>query len=182
MSMPEKPIHATIVSRFDLGFIVQCPDGRSGQLRVPEMSPTTAQWDRSAESEAGIGNAVDVYVLHKNDSEYLFSEFSAEQRSARAEKQEAWIIAQEQATIGETLHVRIERKLQWGCLCRQEAEPFLEGVIATSETVASHQLPTQCAVSEAEWNQLTEGEIVRVTIFYKQWAQWRYLLYFTLQH
>lgn len=180
--MLEEPIHAVITARFDLGFIVEHPNGQVGQLRVPEMSPLTAEWDRSTEEQAGIGNTVAVYVVRESDGNYLFSEFSAEERSARDKKHEDWIEAQEQAKVGQSLDVRIEHKLEWGCICRQEVEPFLEGVIARQETVAKNQLPSRCAVAPSDWDQLTEGATVTVVISHKQWAHWRYILYFSLRN
>lgn len=178
MPKPEELVHAVITARFDLGFIVEHPNGRFGQLRVPEMSRLTAECDRSPEERAGIGISVD--VVHETDDGYLFSEFSAAERSARDEKHEDWIKAQEEARVGHTLFVHVERKLDWGCICRQEAEPFLEGVIASPETIAKNQLPSQCVVAASDWDRLTTGSSLCVVIAHKQWAHWRYNLYFSL--
>jgi hypothetical protein len=178
--MPEEPIHALITGRFELGFIVELPNGQSGQLRVPEMSRSTAEWDRSTDQKAGIGSTVAVYVVRQNDGDNFFSEFTAEERSERDKRREDWIKALNEATVGQTLEVRVERKLEWGCICRQQAEPFLEGVLATQETVTQNRLPTQCATRSADWEQLAEGTTVPVAITHKQWAHWRYMLYFSL--
>jgi hypothetical protein len=178
--MPEEPIRAIIASRFDLGYIVKHPNGRLGQLRVPEMSRSTAECDRSADTGAGIGNTVEVYVVRETDDGYLFSEFSAEERSRRQQKREDWLRAQEQAEVGQALLVRVERKLQWGCICRQEAEPFLEGVILAPETAAKNRLPSQCAPVASDWERLMQGSSVAVEIVHKQWQHWRYVLYFSL--
>ncbi len=178
--LSEKPMRAVITARFDLGFYVRLSDGRSGQLRVPEMSSATADWDRSTDQRDGIGRPVNVYLVREIDDRCYFSEFSAEERSVRDEKRQDWIKAQIQAKVGQSLNVRIERKLEWGCICRQEAKPFLEGVIATPETVTKNQLPLHCATGPADWDALTEGVTVPVVVSYKQWAHWRYMLYFSL--
>ncbi len=159
--MPEEPIHAVITARFDLGFILEHPNGRSGELRVPEMSRSTAEFDRSSDANSGIGSIIQVYVVRENGGEYLFSEFSIEERSARDKMQERWIKAQEQAKVGNSLDVRVEHKHEWGCICRQESEPFLEGVIATIDTVRKNRLPTQCATTSPEWERLAEGQSYR---------------------
>ena len=179
--MTEKPIRAVVTSPFDLGFILQHPNGRYGQLRVPEMSDSTAGWDRSPEGQAGVGSTIEVYVIRESNNEYLFSEFSTKERSQRDKKREDWISAQEQAKVGLSLVVRVEQKLSWGCICRQETEPFLEGVIATIDTAAKNKLPVQCATDAVEWEQLREGSVVPVEISYKQWSHWRHMLYFSLQ-
>ena len=178
--MTENSIRAVITARFDLGFIVELPNGRFGQLRAPEMSHATAELDGSPEKHAGIGNTVDVYVIREMEGDYLLSEFSAEQRSERDQKHRDWITAQEKAQLGASLMVCVQHKLEWGCICRQEAAPFLQGVLATAETVAKKQLPPACAVDAADWARLSEGSNVRVIITHKQWSHWRQLLYFSL--
>lgn len=114
--MAELPVRAVIKSRFDLGFVLQHPDSRFGELRVSEMSRSTAEWDRSPDADAGIGNTVDVYVVRDTGDGYLFSEFSADERTAREQRHQGWLAAQEQARVGSELFVRVERKLEWGCI------------------------------------------------------------------
>ena len=178
--MQEKPIRAVITARFDLGFIVELPNGRHGQLRVLEMLRSTAELDRSPEQHVGIGHSVNVYVIRELEGDYLLSEFSAEERSERDQREQDWIKAQEQARLGDLLTVRIEHKREWGCICRQEVAPFLQGVLATTETVVKNQLPSQCAVVPADWVRLSEGSNVLVVIVHKRWSHWRHLLYFSL--
>ena len=120
-----------------------------------------------------------MYVVLETDDGYLFSEFSTEERSARDQKHVDWIKAQEQAAVGHTLLVRVEQKLEWGCICRQEQEPFLEGVILTPETVFKNHLPPQCSVAGSVLHRLTNGSSVSVVITHKRWDNGCYILYFS---
>lgn len=178
--LTENPFHGVISARFDMGFYVELADGRCGQLRVPEMSSSTAAWDRSNNEQDGINESVSVYLIREIDDRYYFSEFSAKERQERDEKHQEWIKAQEEAEIGKSLTVRIERKLEWGCVCRQETEPFLAGIIATHETVTKNQLPAHCAAGHNDWEALTEGATFEVEVCHKKWSHWRYMLYFSL--
>ena len=48
-------VRATIVGKFDLGLILRHPSGREGQLRVPEMTSTTREYDRSGDMDTALG-------------------------------------------------------------------------------------------------------------------------------
>ncbi len=176
----EEAVTARIVDRFGRGFVVESEAGLVGQLRVPEMSPLTANWERSGQKYAGIGQTIEVYVVEQGDHGVIFSELSALSRAARDCKRADWLRAHEEARVGTLLDVRIEHKLAWGCVCRQEGPPFLEGVLATPQTVAEHQLPPECAVGPQRWGRLLERETVSVVIAAKRWRDWRHVLYFSL--
>lgn len=178
--LSEEPVIAVVTARFDLGFYVELADGRTGQLRVPEMLPGTAEWDRSADKGAGIGRMVEVYLDLEADGRHYFSEYSSDERAERERKHKSWLQAQEQATVGKELTVLIEHKPDWGCICREQSEPFLEGVIPTSSTVATNRLPPDCAVTVADWKGLTVGKSVAVSIAAKKQVGWGHILYFSL--
>ncbi|WP_039961426.1 hypothetical protein [Rhodopirellula europaea] len=65
--MSERCIRVYITGRFDLGFIVEHPNGTSGQLRVPEMSPVTAELEQSTEV-----STVSVVISHKRWSHWRY--------------------------------------------------------------------------------------------------------------
>lgn len=166
----ESPIEAIIVDRFDLGFILRHPDGRLGQLRVPEMSPQTAEQDRTSETGSVLGTRLKVYIMQEVNGQYLFSEFSSAEREERDRLKDLRVALQAQAEVGQKLSVTIENKLAWGCICR-EVSGHLEGVIPAPSTVTQKKWPEpELQMTEAEWQSLTVGARVHVIIVRKEWA------------
>ena len=177
----ETPRSAVITAPFDLGLILEFPNGRTGMLRTPEMSEKTAQWERDG---SGVGKQVSVYVVREiktaSGGYDLLSEFSAQERADRIRDHGAWLKAQEQVQMGTRILTRIRLKLPWGCLCRQEAKPFLEGVIPAPENAAKHDLPMECAISQREWDELVEGRPIAVFVSHRRRVQWGDILYFAI--
>ncbi|MEO1529393.1 MAG: hypothetical protein AAFX06_28565 [Planctomycetota bacterium] len=176
----EETICGSIVATFDLGFILEFLDGRRGELRTPEMSQATADWERQA---TGLGNEVEVYVvsnLAPHGGYLLLSEYSANERCERQRQWDAAIEARERTAIGSKLTVRIERKLTWGCLCRQTTEPFLEGVLSAPTEAERHGVPEASRIISRDWEPLQEGNTIAVLVCHRRNLQSGVSLHFEL--
>ena len=172
----ESPISAQIAGRFDLGFILKCSDGRTGELRVPEMSPITRELD-SDSARSHIGKVLQVYTILQNHTGSLFSEFSAAERNQRDHRRKQIRDTQRDVIIGTTCNVLITRKLTWGCLCR-ESDGLLEGVIPAPSTVLDNKWPErELHISESQWESLEQNAIVTVVVARKKEVDWGHIVY-----
>jgi hypothetical protein len=175
----ELPIRAVVVEHFDLGFVLKHPDGRLGQLRVPEMSAATAALDRSSEPSAGVGSEVDVYVVKELEGTCLFSEFSGAERAERERQAQLAIEARSRVQIGERLAVSVIRTGDWGCICH-EVGGLLEGILLSGAMLERNgwSNPEMLAASRAV-GQLEPGSRIEVVVARKEWSSHgRYILYF----
>jgi hypothetical protein len=175
----ELPIRAVVVERFDLGFILKHPDGRLGQLRVPEMSAATAALDRSSEPSAGMGSKLHVYVVKELEGTCLFSEFSRVEREERERQAQLAIEARNRVQIGDRLAVSVTQTGDWGCICH-EVGGLLEGVILSGAMLErSGWSNAEMLAASRDVGKLELGSRIEVVVARKEWSSHgRYVLYF----
>ena len=122
---------------------------------------------------------MDVYIVRERDDRCLFSEFSAAEREQRERFAElAFASAGNKPKSGVVCLSISKEKLEWGCICR-ETEGILEGVILAQSVVEQNgwsepelQMTKDC------WESLRVGIPVEVVIVRKEYAHWRYVMYF----
>jgi hypothetical protein len=176
----EFPIRAVVAERFDLGFILKHPNGRLGQLRVPEMSAATLALDCSAEPYAGLGVELDVYIVDEWQETYLYSEFSSVERQERERRRQLAIEARSQVAIGQRLTVAVLQKGDWGCICR-DGEGLLEGIILSQSVLQKNGWSgKEMQMAAQTVGELSVGCRLDVVVTRKEWSdsQGSYILYF----
>jgi len=115
--MDQKPKTATIITRFDLGYIVLLDSGEEAQLRGLEQKGRELQYHLDGKEDQLYGEVVSVYVILRDDSVCEVSQFSPIERKKREENKQRIKIARSECEIGMKLDVQIVRELDWGYLC-----------------------------------------------------------------
>ncbi len=126
--MNQKPISATIKSRFDLGYILLLDNGLEAQLRVLELKGRELQLHVAGTEELIYGENILVYILHQDERGCLASQFSPAERNEREQLDKLKENARNECKLGDTYLVEIEVVLEWGYLCNQ-VNGYLSGAI-----------------------------------------------------
>lgn len=119
-------IKATIIDRFDLGYILQLEDGRQSQLRVIEMQGLCLQCHLDGREPELFGTLIEVDVVDETDDFIWLSQFTSDERRQRQLESDRKEEANSACRIGQTFRVRLSRVLDWGCIFEQ-VDGDLEG-------------------------------------------------------
>jgi hypothetical protein len=118
---------ATIIDKFDLGYIVELPDHSTAQLRVIEMKGITLDYHLQRKDEQLFGQKVNVYTLRQS----LVSEYSDAERAQRDDIEKQRQDALRSCSAGKYYTVQVIAIRDWGCICQTETG-LLNGSLLTN--------------------------------------------------
>lgn len=121
---------ATIIDKFDLGYILELPDHSAAQLRAIEMKGITLDCHLQRREEQLFGQKVNVYTLRQVEQLSLVSEYSDAERAQRDALEKQRQDELRSCSEGKHYTVQVIAIRDWGCIC-QTVTGLLSGALLT---------------------------------------------------